>query len=94
MSFRFFDPKTKLWSIYWADIAPSGVLDPPVVRLVRRRPGVFEGRTRSRAGRSSFASSGRSHHADAALGAGVLRGRGETWETNWVMEFTRAEDEE
>ena len=30
MSVRLFNPKTKLWSIYWAD-SNEGVLQPPVV---------------------------------------------------------------
>jgi hypothetical protein len=35
VAFRLFNPKTKLWSIYWAD-SNVGVMDPPVV-------GSFEG---------------------------------------------------
>ncbi len=35
VALRFFNPKTKLWSIYWAD-GNVGVLDPPIV-------GSFEG---------------------------------------------------
>ena len=43
MSFRFFDPETKLWSIYWADTRRCGELDPPVSGGFSGDVGVFEG---------------------------------------------------
>ena len=91
MSFRFFDPTTKKWSIYWADTRRSGLLDPPVIGSFDGDEGVFEGAD-SFDGKPilvRFTWSGvttptpRWEQAFSADGGG-------TWETNWVMEFTRA----
>ena len=93
MSFRFFDPTTKKWSIYWADTRRSGLLDPPVIGSFDGDEGVFEGAD-SFDGKPilvRFTWSGvttptpRWEQAFSADGGG-------TWETNWVMEFTRAGD--
>ena len=93
MSFRFFDPTTKKWSIYWADTRRSGLLDPPVIGSFDGDEGVFEG-SDSFDGKPilvRFTWSGvttptpRWEQAFSADGGG-------TWETNWVMEFTRAGD--
>jgi len=43
MSFRFFDPVQRRWSIYWADSRRPGVLDPPVFGAFAGDVGVFEG---------------------------------------------------
>ena len=43
MSFRFFDPTTREWSIYWADSRRPGLLDPPVIGSFTGDTGVFEG---------------------------------------------------
>src|SRR5438093_6295634 len=43
MSFRFFDPETRQWSIYWADSRRSGTLDPPVVGSFSGDTGIFKG---------------------------------------------------
>ena len=43
MSFRFFDPTTRQWSIYWADSRRPGLLDPPVIGSFTGDVGVFEG---------------------------------------------------
>ena len=78
MSFRFFDRTTKKWSIYWADTRRSGLLDPPVIGSFDGKPILVR-----------FTWSGvttptpRWEQAFSADGGG-------TWETNWVMEFTRA----
>ena len=40
MTVRLFNPKTKLWSIYWAD-SNSGKLDPPVVGSFENSIGHF-----------------------------------------------------
>ncbi len=40
MSIRLFNPKTKLWSIYWAD-SVGGKLDPPVVGSFENSIGHF-----------------------------------------------------
>jgi hypothetical protein len=91
MSFRFFDPDSKLWTIYWADSRRPGTLDPPLVGSFSGDVGVFHGDEtwEGRPVRIRFVWSGvttptpRWEQAFSADG-------GETWETNWVMEFTRA----
>jgi hypothetical protein len=40
VALRLFNPKTKLWSIYWAD-SNVGVMDPPVVGSFNGNIGVF-----------------------------------------------------
>jgi hypothetical protein len=40
MTVRLFNPKTKLWSIYWAD-SNTGVLDPPVLGSFESNVGHF-----------------------------------------------------
>jgi hypothetical protein len=92
MSFRFFDPETKLWSIYWADTRRLGILDPPVLGGFDGDVGIFEGEDtfEGRPILVRFTWSGvttptprweQAFSEDAAA----------TWETNWVMDFTRKE---
>jgi hypothetical protein len=95
MSFRFYDPKTDLWSIYWADSRRSGALDPPVYGSFAGDRGVFLGEDTFE-GRPilvrfiwSEITSGTPRWEQA-----FSEDDGDTWETNWVMEFTPAEDDE
>lgn len=90
MSFRFFDPVRKRWSIYWADSRRPGVLDAPVFGAFDGDVGVFEGPD-TFAGRPILmrftwtgvtTSTPRWEQAFSEDGGG-------TWETNWVMDFTR-----
>jgi hypothetical protein len=94
MSFRFFDPETKQWSIYWADCRHSGVLDPPVIGSFSGDVGVFEGPDtfEGRPILVRYTWSGVTTPTPRWEQAFSEDG-GETWETNFVSEFTRAEDE-
>lgn len=89
-SFRFFEVKKLVWSIYWAD-STTGVLGRPVFGSFRNGVGEFHGddehegtpvrvRFRWRAITESSA------HWDQAFSIDD----GATWETNWAMAFTRA----
>ena len=91
MSFRFFDPATGLWSIYWADSRRPGRLDAPVIGSFSGGIGVFEGDDtfQGRPIRVRFVWSGVGTHTPRWEQA-FSDDDGETWETNWTMDFTRA----
>ncbi len=94
MSFRFFDPETRRWSIYWADSRRPGLLDPPVLGGFEGDVGTFEGDDifEGRPIRVRFVWSGITTSTPRWEQAFTDDG-GETWETNWVMAFARrAED--
>jgi hypothetical protein len=91
MSFRFFDPVRRRWSIYWADSRRPGELDPPVFGTFSGDIGVFEGEDEfeGRPIKVRFIWSGtrtRTPRWEQAFSADG----GETWETNWVMDFRPA----
>ena len=91
MSFRFFDPESRLWTIYWADSRRPGRLDPPLVGSFSGDVGVFHGDEtwEGRPVRIRFVWSAVTTPTPRWEQAFSDDG-GETWETNWVMEFTRA----
>ena len=92
MSFRFFDPETSLWSIYWADTRRLGILDPPVLGGFDGDTGIFEGDDTfdGRPILVRFTWSGVTTPKPRWEQA-FSEDSGETWETNWVMDFTRKE---
>jgi hypothetical protein len=94
MAFRFFDPETSQWAIYWADSRRPGRLDPPLLGAFSGDTGVFEGDDvfDGRPVRVRFIWSRVTTPAPRWEQAFSDDG-GETWETNWVMDFTRAGDE-
>ena len=92
MSFRFFDPVKDQWAIYWADTRRPGELDPPVWGSFSGDTGVFEGADvlDGRPIRVRFTWSGALTDTPRWEQA-FSEDDGETWETNWTMDFTRAE---
>jgi hypothetical protein len=94
MSLRFFDPETQLWSIYWTDTRRCGQLDPPVFGSFAGDTGVFLGEDtfEGRPILVRFLWSGVTTTTPRWEQA-FSDDDGESWETNWVMEFTRAEDQ-
>ena len=94
MSFRFFDSETLQWSIYWADSRRLGVLDPPVIGAFDGDVGVFEGEDvfNGRPILVRFTWS-RVDTPSPRWEQAFSDDGGRTWETNWVTDFTRLEDE-
>ena len=86
---RLYNPATRLWTIYWMD-SRDPKLDPPMVGSFRDGRGLFFGDDtfEGKPIRVRFiwtpltATSCRWEQAFSADG-------GETWETNWIMSFTR-----
>lgn len=90
VTLRLFNPSTGEWSIYWADTVRPGVLQPPMIGKFEGDTGVFFGEEEvagkkvlcrfiwTRAG----VDAPRWEQAFSADG-------GKTWETNWIMTFTR-----
>ena len=91
MSFRFFDPVKRRWSIYWADSRRPGELDPPVFGTFSGDIGVFEGEDEfeGRPIKVRFIWSGTKTRTPRWEQAFSVDG-GETWETNWIMDFSPA----
>ena len=89
-SIQVFNPATRLWSVYWVDNRDH-VMSPPVVGAFKNGVGVFEGEDklngqpiRVRYIWSNISETG------ARWEQAFSNDAGETWETNWIMEFRRA----
>jgi hypothetical protein len=91
MSFRFYEPETDQWAIYWADSRRPGRLDPPVIGSFEGDTGTFEGHDtfEGRPIRVRFVWS-KVDTPTPRWEQAFSENGGKTWETNWVMEFTRA----
>ena len=91
LTVRLFDPASGRWSIYWA-AHNRGIFDPPVVGAFTDGVGVFEGDDQHEGTpvrvrfiwTHAIPGTARWEQAFSADG-------GATWETNWIMNFTRAE---
>ena len=90
MTLRLYDPRSQQWRLYWANQG-RGILEPPVIGSFKDGRGEFLSQELFE-GRSIFVrfvwsditpSSCRWEQAFSADGA-------RTWETNWIMEFTRS----
>jgi hypothetical protein len=89
MSFRFFDPRTRQWSIYWSDNVRGG-MEPPVVGSFSGDVGIFEGPDTFE-GRPILVryTWSRVTTASPRWEQAFSEDGGKTWETNWVNDFTR-----
>lgn len=92
MSFRFYDPQKDQWAIYWADTRRPGLLDAPVFGSFSGDVGIFEGHDtfEGRPIRMRFIWSGITTPTPRWEQA-FSEDDGETWETNWIMDFTPLE---
>lgn len=89
VTLRFYNPTTRLWTIYWID-SRDPKLEPPMVGSFRGGRGLFFGE-------DTFAGKPiRVRFLWTPLTADSCRWEqaflpdgGETWETNWTMSFTR-----
>jgi hypothetical protein len=90
-SLRAFDPATKLWSIWWLDSRQPNQLGVPVVGGFRAGVGTFFANDtwNGRAIRVRFLWSDIAP-TSARWQQAFSLDDGKTWETNWIMEFTRA----
>lgn len=89
MSLRFFDLQARQWQIHW--VSPQdGLLQPPVIGEFFNGTGVFEGADfhQNRAVRVRYTWSGTRTATPRWKQAYSVDG-GKSWETNWVMSFTR-----
>lgn len=89
ITLRFFNPETQQWAIYWIDNR-TPVLQPPVMGAFEGNTGIFEGPDELR-GQPILV-----RFIWSRLGPGRARWEqlfsaddGETWESNWTMDFTR-----
>ena len=88
MTLRLFNPRDGSWSLHWAD-SRSNVLFPPVIGYFDNGKGVFYGEDTD-SGTPVRVRFLWTPSPDAPLWAQAFsKDGGETWETNWVMEFTR-----
>ncbi len=89
MSIRLFSPKTKLWSIYWAD-SNEGKMDPPVVGSFYNKIGyfftkdVFDGKNILVAFRWDVTNAVKPIWSQA-----FSADNGKNWEWNWYMFMTK-----
>ncbi|SFU36472.1 hypothetical protein SAMN05216350_101539 [Polaromonas sp. YR568] len=89
MSLRFFDLQARQWQIYWVD-PRDGLLQPPVRGTFADGTGVFEGvdTHEGQPVRVRFTWSG-TRSGTPQWEQAFSADEGKSWETNWVMSFTR-----
>ncbi|WP_399891877.1 hypothetical protein ACGH7X_32265 [Streptomyces sp. BBFR51] len=89
MTLRLFDPESRRWSLYWSS-SRTGRLDPPVTGRFEGGRGEFLGEDThdGRDVRVRFVWSGCRDTA-ARWEQAFSVDDGETWVTNWIMEFGR-----
>jgi hypothetical protein len=90
MTVRTFDTARRQWSIYWVS-SRDGVMSPPVVGGFRGERGEFYGED-GEGGRPVKVPFVWTRGARTARWEQAFSFDDATWESNWVMEFTRVTD--
>jgi hypothetical protein len=89
MTLRLFNPKTRLWSIYWAD-SNVVVLDVPVIGSFDGDKGKFYARDVFEGKDIVIQFVWDKSHADSPVWSQAFSADdGKTWEWNWYMNFSR-----
>jgi hypothetical protein len=89
MSVRLFNPKTKLWSIYWAD-SNEGKLDPPVVGSFENNVAHFFARNSLNGAKILVVFRWDVRDKDNPIWSQAFSADdGKTWEWNWYMYFRK-----
>ena len=90
LALRFFNPKTKLWCIYWAD-SRSGTLDPvPVVGSFRNNVGYFFALDKLNGNEIIIQFKWDLTNPNRPVwGQAFSSDRGKSWEWNWYMYFSK-----
>jgi hypothetical protein len=89
MTLRQYDPAREVWRIWWASTRAPGHLDPPVEGRFTDGQGVFFGDDVV-GGRDVKVRFDWTAGEEPVWQQQFSYDGGETWETNWVMRFTRA----
>jgi hypothetical protein len=96
MSLRLYDPRSRAWTIYWSDNRFSaGLLQPPVKGRFDHGRGVFEGSDHFEGIPILVRYTYTWHVGDpdhVRWTQAFSRDHGKTWETNWIMKFTRTSE--
>jgi hypothetical protein len=89
MTLRLFNPKTKLWSIYWAD-SNEGRLDPPVLGSFENSVGHFITKDKFNEKDILVVFRWDARNKDNPIWSQAFSDdQGKTWEWNWYMYMSR-----
>lgn len=93
LSIRMVNPKTNVWTIYWADtLSPENYLKEQVVGKFENGIGVFFGKEMYQEKEYRLRFTWRKPSEDMALWEqAYLDDRSGEWETNWIMIFSRVQ---
>jgi hypothetical protein len=90
VTLRAFDPTTRSWSIWWLDGRAAGVLDVPVVGTFANGVGTFIAKDTFKGQPIMVRFTWLNEVADHPRWEQAFSpDGGESWETNWIMEFAR-----
>ncbi len=94
LGIRAFDPATRRWAIWWLDARTPTVIEPPVFGAFRDGIGTFVGDDTFKGKSIKVRFQWSEITATSALWQQAFSpDGGATWETNWLMRFTRAAEE-